>query len=1200
MKTKLIQMCVLAACAAFEGWAMPSEEEVEKAVPKVERMLSSEKVALESGKMKRGEVAAAAMKLASGVNDEAAKLLLMKGAFVLHVKDGNLEKAVETMNALETAIADVPPQVVTNIIETALLGLPDKNDGARLYRLLDAGKVSPRVGFGESKNMKAVVNGYTWSYSVRNGEATIVSPSGKSGECAISPKPTGDVTIPSTLGGAKVTSIGNSAFAYCREMKSVMIPNSVTNIGFWAFYQCRRLPSVIIPEGVISIQELAFEDCWHGLTSVTIPSTVTNIGWCAFAGNGGKLTAFDVSLANPKYASVKGILCSKDGKTVIAGVNGDVKIPEGVTSIGNGAFRKYSGLISVEIPASVKNIGKEAFSNCMKLESVTMRGGKPDSGDKVFTKCDKLKSIHVPANAKSWAGMKEWQRIPLVFDGEPMSQEELAREAADSIASKSGAGLVHRWSFGKDLVDDIGNVEAKRIGKSVIVSDGQCVCEKGGLDLGNVLQKAGTPFTVEMWYQETKREYGGRVFSASVPGVEVSWATGEENEGFFYVLKNKTEWFQPARGTPEMQFGLKHWYYLAITYDGANVTGYKCDLEGDRQVRSYSVAVDNVEGERELKLGSTCWSEAPGIYAKFDEVRIWSVCKSKEDIDSTIKAGPDRVVKPMVSVGNSEKSQSGVSLLRGRQNPRQGNTLLGRRLQRRQEAQKKIHQEIVDGYTWSFRANNGEAEVVAAGGKENRALSPSQKGSVVIPATLGGLKVTSIGHDAFKECTELESVTIPEGVVSIGERAFWGCKLTSLNLPEGLKVIGGNAFRACSGLTEVRIPASVESIGGGVFTDCTGLKRINVAADNQRYVSVDCLLLTKDRTVLMMCPGGVTSVTIPEGVASIGETACEGCCGLTSVTFPSSVKQIGSWAFKNCKGLKSVSIPSNVKTVGWWAFQGCDGLTSVTLAEGVTRIEQGAFYECRNLASVNLPQGLESIAGNAFMLCQHLAPMTIPSSVTNIGGAAFAYCGQMRHIDVADENRSFTSIDGVVYTKDRTELVAFPSGKTSVTIPESVTIIRDGSFTSGSLTSVTIPPTVRTIGAWAFSGSGLTSVTLPPELTCIDVATFWGCHNLTSVTIPEGMTEIKNNAFRWCGKLTTITLPKSVRTVERETFYECGGLMSVSLRMSSPPVIQNDAFKGCGKLAEIRVPSDSMRWSKFKSAGKTVQGIPIVLDPALK
>ena len=145
INTKLQLISVLAAGLALQGAAMPTEAEVEKAVPKVERMLASEKVALESGKMTRAEVAAAAMKLAAGADNEAAKLLLMKGAFILHVKDGDLEKAVKTMNALETTIADMPPQVVTNIIETALLGLPNKAaNGARLYRFLDESKVSAR------------------------------------------------------------------------------------------------------------------------------------------------------------------------------------------------------------------------------------------------------------------------------------------------------------------------------------------------------------------------------------------------------------------------------------------------------------------------------------------------------------------------------------------------------------------------------------------------------------------------------------------------------------------------------------------------------------------------------------------------------------------------------------------------------------------------------------------------------------------------------------------------------------------------------------------------------------------------------------------------------------------------------------------------------------------------------------------------
>ena len=176
MNAKLQLISALAASLTLHGAAMPTEAEVEKAAPKVERMLASEKVALESGKMTRAEVAEAAMKLAAEADDEAAKLLLMKGAFILHVKDGDLEKAVKTMNALETAIADMPPQIVTNIIETALLGLPDKAaHGARLYRLLDATKIAEKSIITDGENIKAVVDGYTWSYRVKNGEAEIMA-----------------------------------------------------------------------------------------------------------------------------------------------------------------------------------------------------------------------------------------------------------------------------------------------------------------------------------------------------------------------------------------------------------------------------------------------------------------------------------------------------------------------------------------------------------------------------------------------------------------------------------------------------------------------------------------------------------------------------------------------------------------------------------------------------------------------------------------------------------------------------------------------------------------------------------------------------------------------------------------------------------------------------------------------------------------
>ena len=141
MKTKLTMMVAMAAaCAATQLTAMPTKEEMKRAEPVVKERLASERAALKSGRKTRSQVAVAAMKLADEADTDAAKLLLMKGAFVLYVRDGNLEKAVETMKALKATIPDIPPQSVTNIIEAALLEVSKKEDGAPLYKLLDESK----------------------------------------------------------------------------------------------------------------------------------------------------------------------------------------------------------------------------------------------------------------------------------------------------------------------------------------------------------------------------------------------------------------------------------------------------------------------------------------------------------------------------------------------------------------------------------------------------------------------------------------------------------------------------------------------------------------------------------------------------------------------------------------------------------------------------------------------------------------------------------------------------------------------------------------------------------------------------------------------------------------------------------------------------------------------------------------------------
>ena len=181
--------------------------------------------------------------------------------------------------------------------------------------------------------------------------------------------------------------------------------------------------------------------------------------------------------------------------------------------------------------------------------------------------------------------------------------------------------------------------------------------------------------------------------------------------------------------------------------------------------------------------------------------------------------------------------------------------------------------------------------------------------------------------------------------------------------------LGGFAFYGCSGLTSLTIPSSVTSIGWSTFEDCSGL----------------------------------TSLTIPSSVTSIGDNAFCGCSGLTSLTIPSSVTSIGWSTFRDCSGLTSLTIPSNVTSIGESAFCGCSGLTSLTIPSSVTSIGWSAFSGCSGLTSLTIPSNVTSIGAYAFYGCSGLTNLTIPSSVTSIGRGAFGDCSGLTSIYVYPE-----------------------------------------------------------------------------------------------------------------------------------------------------------------------------------------------------
>ncbi len=320
-------------------------------------------------------------------------------------------------------------------------------------------------------------------------------------------------------------------------------------------------------------------------------------------------------------------------------------------------------------------------------------------------------------------------------------------------------------------------------------------------------------------------------------------------------------------------------------------------------------------------------------------------------------------------------------------------------------------------------------------------------GDFVIPAEIDGLPVTSIGSEAFSNCSELKSVTIPDSVTSIGDSAFYVCSgLTSLTIPDGVTSIGDSAFSWCSGLTSITIPDGVTSIGNYTFYGCSGL----------------------------------TSLTIPDGVTSIGDSAFSGCSELASLTIPDSVTSIGNYAFSGCSELTSITIPDSVTNIADGAFSGCSGLASITIPDSVTSIGNHAFNGCSGLTSITVdPNNPAYDSRDNCMAIVHSANnvlvvgcmnTTIPDSVTSIGGDAFSGCSGLTSITIPD---SVTSIGGYAF--------AWCSGLTSITIPDGVTSIGGAAFWGCSgLTSLTIPDSVTSIGEYVFENcSGLTLLSLP-------------------------------------------------------------------------------------------------------------------------
>ena len=291
---------------------------------------------------------------------------------------------------------------------------------------------------------------------------------------------------------------------------------------------------------------------------------------------------------------------------------------------------------------------------------------------------------------------------------------------------------------------------------------------------------------------------------------------------------------------------------------------------------------------------------------------------------------------------------------------------------------------------------------------------------------------------------------------------------------------------------------------------------------------------------------------------------------IKTVIIKNGVTSIGDYTFRDCRSLTSVTIPNSVASIGDSAFYSCTSLTNVTIPNSVTSIGDWAFFNCTSLTSIIIPNSVTSIGDSAFKGCTSLTSATIPDSVTSIGDSAFYSCTSLTSIEVSGNNKNYSSLDGVLFNKNKTELITYPLGKTDseYAIPDSVTSIGDYAFKGcTSLTSATIPDSVASIGDSAFySCTSLTNVTIPNSVTSIGDWAFFNCTSLTSIIIPNSVTSIGDSAFENCTSLTSIIIPNSVTSIGSSAFYNCKSLTKVDYNGT---VSQWKSIKGYDNVSKI-------------------------------
>ena len=1014
-----------------------------------------------------------------------------------------------------------------------------------------------------------------------------------------------------------LTSIGEWAFYDCSGFTSVAIPASVTKIGRYAFSKCNGLTNLVLEDGeaklnlgdypfsdcpfetvhlgrniaggvtpfrskstlktltigalVTSIDDYAFEDCSE-LTSVILPPSVTSVGSHTFSNCSGLVkSAYPNTISTPFWKG-KNVAYNPDGAIVEDGwIYGPTKesiyfapydlvgkyvVPEYVLSIGDGAFAYCKDLTTIDIPSSVSSIGDYAFEGCNGLTSIVLPPTVTSVGSRAFSNCTGLVKSAYPNKINNpfsdgwdcsynpdgaivedgWVYGSNKESIyyaPLNLEGEYVVPE--------SVSSIENGAFAHC----KDLTTIVIPSSISSIGdyafydcSGLIMADFSSIDHLCSIEFGNELSNP-------IYYTEKLYINGEEVKEVNIP------------DG----LTSISYTFSGCSGLTSITIPESVTSIGAYTFYGCNGL---TSITIPQSVTSIgSSAFDGCSGLTSITIPQSVTSI--GGYA-FYGCNLESV--------KVVTSNP-----PTIGSSGFDYSTYNSAILDVPQSS--FNAYLSttwnnfKNIYADGYNASRTYEDGVFKYRLIENPDNREAILIAGDYSElTEGTVPQRFTDESDPANLTRYEVVAIGPDAFKNCTNLKSLSFNSRstINSIGSSAFEGCSsLTSISFPNTVKTIEQNAFRNCSSLTEISLPLVLTSLGDYAFSD-----------------------------------SGLSEINFNDALETIGANAFRNCSSLTEISLPLALTSLGDYAFSN-SGLKEINFNDALETIGAYAFNGTN-LTEVNLNGKLTSLAKYTFADCKNLKSVSLNDGLVKIGQYVFNGCSNLASISIPESVEEIGYRAFYDCTSLKTAEfasVADvcKIKFENAYSNPIYYAKKLHI----NGEevTELEIPQTVTEIGDYAFYNcSSLTKVVIPNSVTSLGGSAFySCSGLTDVTVGNSLNEISNQ-FDGCTSLKSLTLADGVNPIdlsglditSNLTSLYMGreilnangfsKLETLEVGNAVEKIKDSEFSGCGYLASLTLG-GGLTSIGESAFANCVKLAEVVVPQNVETIGASAFAGNT-------------